>query len=265
MRYGGPQNDDTQKQINEIEALIAQNVAGLVIAPTDSKALAPIINNAVDSGIPVITYLVDSPDSKRVVYITSTLEEASKRVGEYAIKNNQPKGKVIITLGTAGSEEQERRADGFRQVVKKYTDMKIVDVVEDKFDAETGANNIKAVIAREGRVNYIFGCNSRSAAAAKLALEELGYKPGEVVITAWDHDDDVLTLIEQGWVFTSAAQQTSFMTLLAFNILHAYANDYIYPPTLNLKKYDISPIPDKIEVPVILITKDNAKAYFKKR
>src|ERR1035441_2393195 len=52
--YGGPLDTDAQKQIQQIEALIAQKVDGLVIAPTDSAALAPVINSAVDRGIPVI-------------------------------------------------------------------------------------------------------------------------------------------------------------------------------------------------------------------
>src|ERR1044071_6200325 len=46
--YGGPLDTDAQKQIAQIESLIAQKVDGLVVAPTDSAALAPVINKAVD-------------------------------------------------------------------------------------------------------------------------------------------------------------------------------------------------------------------------
>lgn len=263
--FGGPENDDAQKQINEIETLMSQGVSGIVIAPTDSKALTPVINKAVDAGIPVVTYLVDAPASKRLMYITSSLEGASKTVGDYAISNNQSAGKAIVLIGTAGSEEQQRRASGFKEAVGKFASLKVVDVIEDKFDASTGAQNLKASLQRQGKVQYIFGCNSRSAAAAKLALEELGYKPGDVIITGWDYDDDVLALIDNGWVLASAAQQSNFMSQLAFNVLYAHVNNYLYAPSLNLKEQGVSPVPTQIDVPITLITKKNAAAYFKRK
>jgi len=263
--FGGPESDDAQKQINEIETLISQGVSGIVIAPTDSKALTPVINKAVDSGIPVVTYLVDAPASKRLMYITSSLEGASKTVADYSISNHQPGGKAIVLIGTAGSEEQERRANGFKEAVGKFSSMKVVDVIEDKFDVSTGAQNLKAALQRHGKVQYIFGCNSRSAAAAKLALEELGYKPGEATITGWDYDDDVIGLIENGWVFASAAQQSNFMSQVAFNILYAHANNYLYAPSLNLKEHGVSPVPTEIDVPITLITVKNAAAYLKRQ
>ena len=172
---------------------------------------------------------------------------------------------MIVLIGTAGSEEQQRRANGFKEAVGKFSSMKVVDVIEDKFDASTGAQNLKASLQRQGKVQYIFGCNSRSAAAAKLALEESGYKPGEVVITGWDYDDDVLALIDNGWVLASAAQQSNFMSQLAFNILYAHVNNYLYAPSLNLKEHGVSPVPTEIDVPITLITKKNAAAYFKRK
>lgn len=263
--FGGPEKADSQKQINELKILISQHVAGIVIAPADSNALTPTINEAVDAGIPVITYLVDAPASKRLMYITSALEGSSRYLGDYAIRNHQPSGKAMILIGTAGSEEQERRASGFKEAILKYPGIKLVDVIEDKFDASGGALGLKAALQRHGRVQYIFGCNSRSAAAAKLALQELGYAPGDVVITGWDYDDDVLAEIDAGWVFASAAQQSNFMSQMAFNVLYAQANNYLYAPSLNLKQYGVSPVPTEVDIPVTLITKQNAAAYFKRR
>ncbi|MBZ5522796.1 MAG: substrate-binding domain-containing protein [Acidobacteriia bacterium] len=263
--FGGPENADSQKQINELKTFISQHVSGIVITPTDSAALTPTINEAVEAGIPVVTYLVDAPASKRMMYITSALENSSKYLGDYAIRNHQAAGKAIILIGTAGSEEQERRASGFKEAVSKYPRIKLVDVIEDKFDASAGALSLKAALQRHGKVQYIFGCNSRSAAVAKLALQELGYAPGDVVVTGWDYDDDVLSAIDTGWVFASAAQQSNFMSQMAFNVLYAEANNYLYPPSLNLKQYGVSPVPTEVDIPITLITKGNAAAYFKRK
>jgi ABC-type sugar transport system substrate-binding protein len=261
--FGGPQNDNSQEQINEIEALLTTKVKGLAIAPTDSKALVSTIDKAVAQGVPVVTYLVDAPGSKRLTYITSPLEEASKSVANYALQASKraAKGGVIISYGTAGSEEQERRANGFKQIIKANPGMKLSGVVEDKFDDNTGADQVKAILTRDRNVKYIFGCNSRSAAAAVLALKELSYKPGDVIVTGWDHDPDVLGNIQAGWITASAAQQTTYMTNLAFAILHSAANGYMYPRDMNLRANGVLPLPDRIEVPVAIVNASNAAAY----
>lgn len=260
-RFGGPSDDDSQKQITEIDMLIAQGVDALLIAPTDSKALTPTINKAIAEGIPVLTYLVDAPESNRLAYVTSMLEEASMQVGEHILKEYKRRGKVIISIGTAGSEEQERRKNGFVSIINKTPGLELIGIVEDKFDAEIGGDNIKAIMAKHNDIDFIFGCNSRSAAAAVLALKELKYTKGEVIVTGWDNDADVVSFIEEGWVAISAYQQTSYMTVIAFSILNSFLDDSIYPQNLDLKKYNVLPTPEVIKVPIKLIDENNAIAF----
>ena len=259
--FGGPMDTDSSKQIEEIDALIAQKVSGIVIAPCDSASLGPAIDKAVAAGIPVVTYLTDSPNSKRVCYVTSSLEAASRLIGEYVAGVGGSKGKVIVSVGAAGSEEQQRRAAGFKEIVAKHSGMELVQIIEDKFDDAKGTEEIKAALVKTPDLRFIFGCDSRSAAAAVTALKELGKKPGEVLVSAWDYDSDVIKLIKEGWVQASGAQQSSFMTLLCFGILQAESKGYLYPQSLDLKKFGVPPLPPMIEVPITLITRTNADAY----
>jgi ribose transport system substrate-binding protein len=259
--FGGPTDTDASKQIEEMDALIAEKVDGIVIAPCDSDSLTPEIDKAVAAGIPVVTYLTDSPKSKRICYVTSSLEGASRLVGDYVANIGGYTGSAIVSIGAAGSEEQRRRAAGFKEIVKQHPGMELVQTVEDKFDDVKGADEIKAALIRTPDVRFIFGCNSRSAAAAVTALKELGKKPGDVLVSAWDYDSDVLKLIKDGWVQASAAQQSSFMTELCFGILQADGKNFLYPQSLDLKKFGVPPLPTMIEVPVTLITSTNADAY----
>lgn len=261
--FGGPKDTDASRQIEEIEALIAQKVSGIVIAPCDSASLAPAIDKAVTAGIPVVTYLVDSPKSKRVAYVTSSLEGASRFIGEYVANSGGSKGKAIISLGAAGSEEQQRRAAGFKDIIAKNPAMELVQIVEDKFDDAKATEDIKAALIKTPDLRFIFGCNSRSAAAAVTALKELGKKPGDVLVSGWDYDSDVLKYIKDGWVKASAAQQSSFMTLLCFSILQADSRGFLYPPSLDFRQAGVHPLPEVIEVPITLVTSANADAYFR--
>jgi ribose transport system substrate-binding protein len=262
--YSGPVDGDPQKQIQDIDTMIARKVDGIVVSASDSAALVLEINKAVDSGIPVVTYLNDAPNSKRMTNITSELEASSLKVGGAALENNTEPATAIISCADAGNQEQTARRHGFEMLAQQNPQLKIVGVVEDKFDDATGAQRIKPLLAKYRKLNYIFGCNSRSAVGAVSALKETGAKPGQVVVTGWDEDADELNLIEQGWVKYSVAQNSALMTQIAFAILQASAQGTLYPSNRQFQQYGISPVPDRIMIPVSLISSANVKGYYPK-
>lgn len=259
--YGGPLDTDGQKQIDQIESLITQKVDGIVVYPTDSAALVPEINRAVDKGIPVITYLNDAPNSKRLAYVTSELEDASLKVGKYAMGEATGPAKAIIMYAEPGNEEQEARRRGFEMLAKQNPNLKIVEIVVDKFDESIGTEHLRPLLAKHPDLKYIFGCNSRSAVAATSALKELKFKPGQVTVTGWDADQDVLNLISQGWVKATVYQNSAFMTQVAFNILEARAGGWMYPKNRQFQENGVKSVPDKIVIPVQLVTGSNVSGY----
>jgi ABC-type sugar transport system substrate-binding protein len=259
--FGGPTDTNGQRQIEEIEALIAQKVNGIVIAPADSAALVPAIDRAVAQGIPVVTYLVDAPKSKRTAYVASELEDASLKVGKQVLQQGNRRSKVIIVYAEAGNEEQETRRRGFEMLVKQNPNMEIVGVVADKYSESAGAEQLRPLLTKYPDVQYIFGCNSRSAVGAVSALKELGFEKGKVTVTGWDTDADVLNLISEGWVKASAAQNSSFMTQLCFSILKAQSGGWLYPKNRRFEENGVKPLPEKIIVPVQIVTQENVRGY----
>ena len=140
--------------------------------------------------------------------------------------------------------------------------MKLVGVVEDYFDENKGSEAIKPMLIHHPNVNYIFGTNSRSAIGAVSALRELGNHAGQVKVGGWDMDKDVLDLIQKGWVQGSVAQQSAFMTNIIFSILDAKKKGYLYPVDRSFQENGVSAAPDKIVIPVSLVTPENVKAFY---
>jgi ribose transport system substrate-binding protein len=260
--YGGPTDTDGAKQIQEIDALIAKKVDGIVVYPTDSMALVPEINKAVDAGIPVVTYLNDAPGSKRLTYVTSELEDASLKVGNEAVVDAKMPEEAIIMYSEPGNQEQEARKHGFELLVAKHPNLKIVAVVVDKFDETIGAQSLAPLLAKYPNVKYVFGCNSRSAVGAVTALKQAQIPAGKVTVTAWDADADILDLISKGWIKASVYQNSAYMTQLAFNILEAQVGGWMYPGNRRFEENSIRAVPEKIVVPVQLITQANVRGYY---
>jgi ribose transport system substrate-binding protein len=263
--YGGPIDTDAQKQIQEIEALLSKGIDGLVVAPCDSAALAPVINKAVDKGIMVVTYLNDVPASKRIAYVTSELEDASLKVGRHVILQTNSPAKAIIVYAEPSNLEQQGRRRGFEMLTNEFRNLQIVAVVSDKFDAAVATEQMRPLLAKYPDVAYVFGCGSRSAVGTVAALQEMNFKPGQVTVTGWDYDEDELNLIKQGWVKVAAAQNTSYMTQIAFNILEANVGGYLYPINHPFKEHGVRALPEKIVVPVALVTQSNLEGYMPRK
>jgi len=49
-----PQEGDVQAQINQLEDQIAKGVDAIALAPADPNAFAPIVDDAIKSGVPVV-------------------------------------------------------------------------------------------------------------------------------------------------------------------------------------------------------------------
>jgi ribose transport system substrate-binding protein len=260
--FEGPNDTDAQKQIDEIEALLAKRIDGLIVSAADSAALVPTIDKAVDQGIPVITYFIDAPKSRRLTYVASELEGSSIRMGEFLTAKTGHAGKAIIVYAQAGNTEQEARRRGFEGLIKRYPGLQLVGVVQDDYDERKGAEQIKPLLIKYSDVSFIFGAHSRAAVGAVSALRELGYKPGQVKVSGSDTDQDVLDLIKEGWVQGSVAQQTTYMTGMMFGILEASRLGYLYPQERSFKENGIRPVPENIVVPITLITSENVSGFY---
>ncbi|MEW8063287.1 MAG: substrate-binding domain-containing protein [Candidatus Thiodiazotropha endolucinida] len=262
--FGGPKSTDAQKQIDEILTLISKGIDGLIVAPADSAALTPVIDKAVQEGIPVITYLVDSPKSNRMTYISSELETASYRAAQSLVDESFDSGKVIIVYAQAGNEEQEARRRGYERFVADHPELEIVGTVQDNYSEEEGAKKIKALLVRHPDIKYIFGSNSRSAIGAVTALKEFGAGPGQVKIIGWDSDIDVLDRIKDGWVQRSVFQKSSYMTNLMFSILQSTNKSHLYPHNRSFEENGVPAVPTEIVVPITLITPETVNGYYPK-
>jgi len=259
MRYGGPHSTDANEQITELEATLARGCNGLVLAPADASSIVPTIRKFLDADVPVITYLIDAPDAPRLTYITSELEQAGRRIAELAIAASARPGRVVISYAAAGNPEQEARARGIEQAIKAAPGYDVLLRVEDNYDEQRGEEVITAALAQHEDIVAIIGCNSRSAIGAIQALKSLDRSPGDVVVTGWDYDNDLIDLIEKGWIAGSVAQNSEFMTYLAYAILEGYQSGRIAAARGTPSGAAVPPT--QITVPVELIDKNTARHY----
>jgi len=131
--WHGPDTSDPLKQKEILESFIAQRVDGIAISCLNSDLVTPSINKAVSQGIPVVTWDSDAPKSKRIAFYGVNDFESGQIMGEELVKLLNGKGKIAI-MTTLGADNLESRLKGVMSVLKKYPEIKILEIFDCRDD-----------------------------------------------------------------------------------------------------------------------------------
>ena len=97
-----PQEGDVQAQINQVEDQLAKGVDALALAPGDPNAFAPIVDDAIKSGVPVV--FVDTKGINEGVTFIGTNNMNGAELAAKFICDKTPKGSDVAIL--TGIESQ---------------------------------------------------------------------------------------------------------------------------------------------------------------
>jgi len=177
-------SDAQQKQENQITAIrsfIAMKVDVIGVPPVVETGWDTVFREAKDAGIPII--LVDRgaivPDDLYVTHLGSDFLEEGRNAARAMAKLMNGKANIVELVGTIGSAPANDRYKGFREVLKDYPDMKIIDSQSGDFIRAKGKEVMETLLETHGEnINALFAHNDDMAIGAIQAIEEYGLRPG---------------------------------------------------------------------------------------
>ena len=177
-------SDAQQKQENQITAIrsfIAMKVDVIGVPPVVETGWDTVFREAKDAGIPII--LVDRgaivPDDLYVTHLGSDFLEEGRNAARVMAKLMNGKANIVELVGTIGSAPANDRYKGFREVLKDYPDMKIIDSQSGDFIRAKGKEVMETLLETHGEnINALFAHNDDMAIGAIQAIEEYGLRPG---------------------------------------------------------------------------------------
>ena len=110
--YTGTPEYDVTKQIASFDQALAQNPAGILVHPMNSDPFIEPINRATDQGVAVVTFAADSPNSKRVSYITSDNNAEGTYAADAVAEDMGGKGQYAV-LENPGQDNHDKRVAAF--------------------------------------------------------------------------------------------------------------------------------------------------------
>jgi len=180
--------DAQQKQENQIEAVrkfIIQKVDVIGISPIVETGWEEIFQEAKDAGIPII--LVDRraavSEDLYVSYLGSDFLEEGRKAARIMADLVNGKANIVELVGTIDSAPANDRYTGFREVLKDYPEMHILDSQSGDFTRARGKEEMAGLLQKYGNsITAIYAHNDDMALGAIEAIEEFGLIPGKDII-----------------------------------------------------------------------------------
>lgn len=189
------------KQANDVENLLTQNIDVLVIAPQNATQAKDFVDKAKAKGIPVISYdrLINS--DKIDLYISHQVPVIGKKIAEYALQK-VPEGNYVMVYGASTDNNAVIMKKEELAILQSAIDGGKIKIVADQFipdwnpeEALKMAEN--ALTQNSDNIQAFVVSNDGMAGGVVSALEKKGLA-GKIIVTGQDAQIDALQRIAEG-------------------------------------------------------------------
>ncbi len=189
-----------QKQLTDIESLIAQKANVLIVLAQDAAAVAPAVQKAIDEGIAVIGYdrLIENPNAFYITFDNKEVGRMQAR-GVLAVK---PAGNYAFIKGSSADPNADFLFAGQMEVLKGLIDSGAIknagEAYTDGWLPANAQKNMEQILTKtNNKVDAVVASNDGTAGGAIAALAAQGLA-GAVPVSGQDGDHAALNRIALG-------------------------------------------------------------------
>ena len=121
-----PDHEDGQLQATAVAQAVKDRASAILISCSDADKVTGAINDAVDKGVPVMTFDSDAAGSKRFAFYGVDDEKLGQSVMRELAGQIHKKGAVAILAGNAAAPNLRKRVDGVRKEAALNPGIRIV-------------------------------------------------------------------------------------------------------------------------------------------
>lgn len=152
-------DNDVNKQLGQIEDLIAQGVDGIIVDPIDDRAILTAVAAANEAGVPI--HFFDRPPAEMdgvASFVGSDNftfgKDAARILKEFADKDGVEL-RVLVLIGALTDPNAVHRDSGFREVAEELG-IEVVAEVPTEWQPETALNGVTNALSADPDINAIF-------------------------------------------------------------------------------------------------------------
>ena len=232
----GPTGGDAAKQVSELQTLITQKaIDGIAVSSASSDALKPVIAQAYNAGIPIISFNTDNPDSEQMAFVGQDLKGSGKSQAEELTKTLGDKGAttgtiVVFSLDTGAGWSNERFS-GFEEGIKN-AGYDVVGPVNTGNEPSAAYNTVESTMTGKSDVVAIAGLDCCSTTAAAKWIQQSG-NTGKIVMAGFDLLPQTAQFVGDGVVNFTISQNPGEQGYQAVKVLNDFLVEGTQPVTVD--------------------------------
>ncbi|KFE35509.1 sugar ABC transporter substrate-binding protein [Thioclava atlantica] len=241
--YAGKIDGDVESQVAAVESCMAAGAKGILITPSDSRALAPVVEKARAAGALVIA--LDTPfepaDTADATFATDNFK-AGEMIGEWAKARMGDKAAdakiAFLDLNASQVSVDYLRDQGFMKgfgidvkdakKIGDEDDPRIVGHDVTNGNEEGGRKAMENLLQKDPGVDLVYTINEPAAAGAYEALKAVGLE-NQATIVSIDGGCPGVQNVKEGIIGATSMQFPLLMASKGVEAIAAFAKDGTKP------------------------------------
>jgi ribose transport system substrate-binding protein len=193
-----PETNNAKEQASALGSFTRRHVDGIAIACSDAQLLTPMINTAVDHGIPVINYISDAPKSKRFAYYGVDDIEFGRSILKELAKEMGGEGTIAILAGSQDALNQKLRIQGIKDELKNFPKLSLS--LKNIYHHQESPDKAIETLRRAQKANPSISGWAFLGSWALLKKNSLPWDAGEIKVVAGYAVPEELEYVKSGYV-----------------------------------------------------------------
>lgn len=247
--------DSAAKQVGDVEDLMVKGIQALVILAHDSAPLTPVVEKAYGKGVLVVS--VDRGLTKPVqnIYVAGDNPGLGRVSAEWMAKQMEFKGTMVVLEGIPCVINTER-VNAFREVMKKYPNIKILDSQPAHWQTQKGLEIMENYLQKYKQIDAVWAQDDDVLKGVLQAYKESGRKDVKVFLGGAGSKDVIKMVLDKNPLVR--ADVTYPPSMVATGISMAVMS--LRGQALN--GFYQKQIPSQIILSAELVTPENAAKYY---
>lgn len=148
-----PDKEDGTVQAQRIAQAVNDGANAVIIACSDAAKVTGAINDAVDKGVPVMTFDSDAPNSKRFAFYGANDIDCGKQIMTELATAIGSTGNVAILAGNQNAPNLQKRVEGVKEAAKGYPNIKIIDTYYHNESPQDAAAAVQSAMKARPEIN----------------------------------------------------------------------------------------------------------------
>jgi simple sugar transport system substrate-binding protein len=202
----GVRDIDNDAQIRLVRDAIQQGYDGIALNIIHPTAFNEVISEALNSGIPVIGFNVDSKDkgNRRMSCVCQNSYKAGKLLAKEIYPLIKPEVRVLATLHSKGISALEERLAGIQEGLCEL-DLEWIIAVTGT-NSKEAANVALEVLRKDSQICAVIGTGQADTEGAAIALSE-NFRQRDIVLAGFDLSPQIMQFIKLGIITATIDQQ----------------------------------------------------------